>query len=182
MKKLLFIFFLLMFLCFPLESNAIVTNSSYSIKVNIFVKNACEDCEKEKEWLEEYKKESFIDIEYINIDDNKELYDKIKEVLTIKDNEIPLVVIGSNYFGGFNNKIQDELTKAIKSYEEVDSYCDAVLRIRNNENAKECLKINKGVYNQSKGLSVSIKVIVVIISICLIIGVGLIIKKKKLFK
>ncbi len=179
MKKLLFMFFLLMFLCFPIESNAVATNSSYSIKVNFFFKNDCKDCEKEKEWLEEYKKESFIDIEYINIDDNNELYDKIKKSLTIKNNKTPLVIIGSNYFVGFDKNTKEELTNAIKSYEEVDSYCDTVSKIRKNEDIKDCINQNKGIYNQQKETSVFIKVIITIISIGLIISAGLIIKKKK---
>ena len=180
MKKLLFMFFLLMFLCFPIKSNAVVTNSSYSVKVNVFLKNDCKDCEKEKDWLEEYRKESFMDIEYINIDDNNELYNKIKKALSIKSNKTPLVIIGSNYFIGFDKNTKEELTNAIKSYEEIDSYCDTVSKVRKNEDIKDCINQNEGIYNQQKKTSIFIKVIIAIVGICLIIGAGLIIKKKKL--
>ena len=179
MKKIIIMFFLLMCLCFPIKSNAVATNSSYSVKIYSFFQNDCKNCDKEKEWLENYRKESFIDIEYINIDNNDELYNKVKKELSIKKNKTPLVIIGSNYFVGFNNKTKDKLTKAIKSYEEADSYCDTVSKIRKNENIKDCINKNKGIYNQQK-TSLFVKVIIVIISICLIVGTSLIIKKKKL--
>lgn len=163
MKKLLFMFFLLMFLCFPIKSNAVVTNSSYSVKVNVFLKNDCKDCEKEKDWLEEYRKESFMDIEYINIDDNNGLYDKIKKALSIKSNKTPLVIIGSNYFIGFDKNTKEELTNAIKSYEEIDSYCDTVSKVRKNEDIKDCINQNKGIYNQSTFYSKFIKIIIYVL-------------------
>ena len=163
MKKLLFMFFLLMFLCFPIKSNAVVTNSSYSVKVNVFLKNDCKDCEKEKDWLEEYRRESFVDIEYINMDDNNELYDKIQKALSIKNNKTPLVIIGSNYFVGFDKNTKEELTNAIKSYEEIDNYCNTVSIVRKNEDIKDCINKNKGIYNQSTFYSKFIKIIIYVL-------------------
>ncbi len=177
MKKLLFVFFLLMLLCFPAKSNAVVTNSSYSVKVNVFLKDDCEDCEKAKEWLEEYRKEKFIDVEYININDNNELYDKIKKELKIKNNKMPLTIIGSNYFIGFNNKMKESLNKAITAYDEVDNYCDIVSKTRQNEDVKECIKQNKDIY-KANNFPTTIIVIVSLVILCSIIGINLIIKKK----
>ena len=177
MKKRLFIFFLLMLLCFPIKSNAVATNSSYSVKINLFLTNDCKDCEKEIEWLEEYRKDSFIDIEYINIDDSNELYDKVKEALTLKGDKMPLAIVGSNYFIGFNDKVKNNLTDAIKSYEKEDEYCDIVSKIRKGEDAKNCIEQNKDIYKQSSSYPIFIKIIVAIVVIGLVIGILLTIKK-----
>ena len=170
MKKILFTFFLLMILCIPIKSNAAIANSSSSIKVYSFYKNDCKDCESEKEWLEKYKKESFIDIEYINIDDNDELYNKIKKEISIKGNKTPLVVIGSNYFKGFNNKIKEEITNAIDNYEKADNYCDIVSKIQNNEDTKECININKDIYIKKNNYT---KLIFIILAIVIIVSIGI---------
>lgn len=79
MKKVLLGLFLLVFLCFPIKSNDVVTNSFYSIKVNLFYENNCKKCEEAKKWLEGYKKENYINVEYININENKNLYNDIKK-------------------------------------------------------------------------------------------------------
>ena len=168
-----------MVLCFPIKSQAVVTNSSYSVKVYFFYENDCKDCDKAQEWLEDYKKESFIDVEYINIAANDELYNKITKSLSIKKNKIPLIIIGSNYFTEFNNS-KEEITKAIKSYEKVESYCDTVSKVRKKENIKDCLNQNKDIYNEQSKISESIKVIIIIISVCLILTASLIIQKKKI--
>lgn len=177
MKKFLLLLFLLMFLNFPINSNAIATNSSYSVKVYFFCNEKNKDCDKAKEWLEEYQKDNFINVDYLNIDNNKELYNTTRESLKIKNNQMPFIIIGSNYFIGFNNKVKENLTKAIQAYEKADDYCDIVLKIQNKDNVKECIKANKKIYNQSTGLFIFI---IVLIGVCLLIGAGLIIKKKKL--
>ena len=163
MKKKILIFFLLMLLCFPIKVNAVVTNSSHNVKVNFFLKNDCKDCKKEKEWLEEYKKNNFINIEYIDVKDNKELYNKTRKALSIKSNKTPLVIIGSNYFLKFNNKTKEELTKAITSYEKANDFCDIVTKIRNNENIKNCINKNRDIYNQSTLKKIIIYILIFIL-------------------
>ena len=179
MKKFLLLLFLIMFMCFPIKSNAVATNSSYSVKVYFFCNEKNKDCDKAKEWLEEYQKNNFINVDYLNIDDNKELYNITRESLKIKNNQMPFIIIGSNYFIGFNNKVKENLTKAIQAYEKADNYCDIVLKKQNKENVKECIKENKNIYNQSAGLSIFL-IIIIIVGVCLLMSVGLIIKKKKL--
>ena len=181
MKKILFTFFLLTFLCFPIVSNALATNSSYdNIKVYFFYNENCKDCDNSKEWLqEELKENNRVKVEYIKVDGNEELNTKVRKSLNIKKDNLPLMVIGSNYFIGFNNKLKEMLMKAIKSYEDADDYCDVVSKLRNNENVNDCLKLNKDIYNQSTGLPPFVIVIIVLGIAGLIIGIGLIIKKKK---
>ena len=182
MKKLLYIFFLLVLLCLPTTSKALATNSSYNNIVVYFIyEDNCNNCDTGKEFLQQHLKDNNrVRPEYIKVDSNKELNKKLREALDIKKEDTPLIIIGTNYFIGFNNKIKENLTEAIKSYENTSDYCDVVSKIRKNEDIKDCVTQNKGIYNQQKEISVFIKVIIVIVSICLLIGAGLIIKKKKL--
>ena len=178
MKKQLFMFLMLMLLCFPIKSNAVVTNSSYSVKVNFFYESDCKKCEKEKEWLEDYKSTHYINIEFIDINEEKDLYENIKNNLKIKNNNLPLITIGTNYFIGFNEDVNTQITKAITSYEKTDDYCDIVSKTQNNEDIKDCIKSNKGIYNKQN--SIFLKAMIVVISIVLIIGIVVIIKRKEL--
>ncbi len=179
MKKVLFMFFLLMFLCIPISIKAIATNSSYSVKINVFYKDNCKDCDKQKKWLEEYKKNNFINVEYIDIEDNKELYNKVKSALKVNKKDLPLVVVGSNYFIGFNDKIKSNLTDAIDSYLKNENYCELVTKLRNNDGVKDCLKNNQDIYKQSNSFPIFLKIVIVIIGIVLVIGIFKIINKKR---
>ncbi len=180
MKKFLLLLFLMIFICFPVKSHAIATNSSYSVKVYFFYNDKDKDFNKAKEWLEEYQKDSFINVDYLNIDESKELYSDVRKSLKIKNNKMPFIIIGSNYFIGFNNKIKENLTKVIKAYEKAEKNCDIVSKIRNKENIKECIKVNKNIYNQSTRLPTFVIIIIILVGVCLIIGTNLIIKKKKI--
>ncbi len=178
MKKQLLMFFLLTFLCFPILSQAFATNSNYdNIKVYSFYNKNNDEV---KEWLEEELKDnSRVKVEFINVDSNKNLDTKVRKTLNIKKDKLPLMVIGSNYFIGFNNKTKQNLTKAIKAYEKTDNYCDVVSKIKDGNDVKDCINQNKGIYNQPSQISTSIKVILIIIGIGLIVGIVLIIWKKE---
>ncbi len=167
MKRILFAFFLLTFLCFPSTSKALATNSSLdNLKVYFFYEENCKECDKGKTWLDNYLKDNNrVIAEYIKVSDNKELNSKIKDKLNIKKDDVPLFVIGSNYFIGFNNRVKSNLTEAIKSYENSSSYCDAVLKIQNDEDIKDCTEKNKNIYHEN------ISAIAVIIIILIIIGI-----------
>ncbi len=178
MKKLLSMFFLLMFLCFPIKTKAVVTNSSYSVKVYFFFKEDCRECEEAQKWLEEYSKNSFINVEYLNSEENNDLYKNIKETLKIKSKKEPLIVIGSNFFIGFNDKIKTKLTDAITAYEKEENHCDTVSKIRKNENGRDCIKENKGIYKEPNHIFG--KIVLAIFGIGLIIGIAFLLKNKKL--
>lgn len=186
MKKRLFILFILMYLCFPIVSNAIATNSSdiSYIRIYLFSNNKCKECDSAKEFLDNYRKDNYrLNTEYINIDDNKELNNKVKDLFSIKKDSVPLIVIGSNYFIGFNDNIKEELTSAIKAYEEKEEYCDVVSKLKNGEDTKDCINQNKDIYKQKNTSGVSISTIIKVVTVCilvaLVIGVVFIFMKKK---
>lgn len=185
MKKRLFIFFLLIYLCFPVVSNALATNSSSdNVKVSLFYQDNCKECDSAKEFLDNYRKDNYrLNTEYINIDDNKELNNKVKDLFSIKKDSVPLIVIGSNYFVGFNDNIKEELTSAIKAYEEKEEYCDVVSKLKNGEDTKDCINQNKDIYKQKNTSGVNISTIIKVVTVCilvaLVIGVVFIFMKKK---
>ena len=183
MKKELLIIFLLIILVFPITTKAIATNSSDIKYTNIyfFSDNDCQACETGKQWLENYTKENNeINIEYLNVSKNKELYDNLKEALNIKTKKLPLIIIGSNYFIGFNNNTKTNITKAVDAYKEhEEDYCEIISKVKNKEEVKDCLKQNKKIYKQSKNITF-FKIIIIIGIACLIIGGCIIVKKKKL--
>ena len=174
MNKLLSIIIIFIILIIPINVNAVVSNSFYNIKINVFYKDNCKECEEEKEWIEDYKEDKFINVEYINIKDNEKLYNEIKESLKIKKDNVPLVIIGSNYFLGFNDRIKGNLIEAIKAYEENKDYCDVVTKIKNKEDIKECLKVNKNIYKDN----IFISVIIMIIAIIVLVIIGRLVVKK----
>lgn len=182
MKKRLLICFLLIYLCIPIAARAIATNSSDDInyvKIYYFTSDNCVECDKGKEWLENYQKEdNRISIEYINDND---LNNQVKNVFNIKEDNMPLITIGSNYFIGFNDKVEKDLKEAIKSYEEKEEYCDVVSKVRNGEDTKDCIKQNKDIYKQenTSNSSNTIKFVIIGVIIVLIIGAVFILKKKK---
>ncbi len=167
----------------PFTVKAIATNSSYTdIEVYFFYEDSCEECDKFKEWLEEELKDNtLIRIEYLKVDDNKELNENLKDALKIKKNKYPLMIIGSNIFIGFDEKTKNNLKEAIQSYEEVDDFCDVVSKIRNDEDIKECLNQNKDIYKESFEFPIYGIVLIVFI-ICVILGVFFMMKKKKRLK
>lgn len=167
MKKQLIIFFLLILLCFPIVSKAVVTNSiEYDgTKIYVFYQESNENYEKEKQWLED---NTNIRKEYINTNENNELYTKVKDVLKIKKDKLPLTIIGSTYFIGFDEKTKNQINEAITSYENADQYGDVVEKIRNNEDVKDIVKQNEGIYKQP-GTSNNILIIVLIIVVVFIL-------------
>lgn len=175
MKKVLLIsIIILILLSFSVVSNAIVTNSSeYSnVKVYIFYKEENEVYQKEKNWLDENIN---IRKEYINTNENGELFTKIKDALKIKNDKLPISVVGSTYFIGFNEKIQNNMKEAIDAYKKAEEYGDIVQKIRNNEDIKEIVEQNETIYQQPK---ISNNVIAIILIILIIGAVILILKYK----
>lgn len=93
---------------------------------------------------------------------------------------MPLIIIGSNYFIGFNENTENDLKNAIDSYEKAGTYCDLVINVKTNKDTKKCIVKNKSIYSQTSEISIIWKILIVILSISLIIGVVLVIKKKVL--
>ncbi len=173
MKKLIIKLLLLTFLCFPIKTYALATNSDYdNIKVYLFYQDNSKKCDKVKEEIEkELDNNKRVSLEVINVSDNEELNKEVRKELNIKNDKVPLIVIGSNYFNKYNKNFKN----ALENYQEVSEYCDLVNEIRNNGDIKKCIDSNKNIYNENNTIKY---VVVIIISLSLIIGIVLVIKKK----
>ena len=186
MKKSLFVILACVLLLPSLEVNAVVTNSSQyaDLKVYLFGEENCELCAEEKEWLQEYSnKENTVSFEYFDKTEKEELFKTIKDKLFSKEDDLPITIIGSNYFVGFNDQVKDKIKEAATAYNEADSYCDIVARARNNGDMEECLETNKEIYHSDESLplwtTVGIVLILTIVVIGLIVSAVVMIKKKK---
>ena len=181
MKKVFFISIFLILICFTGVSNAIVTNSSTYSNVKAYVLyNEENDLFKEqKEWLD---KNLDIRKEYINTNENNELYQKIKDVLKIKKDKFPLIIIGSSYFVNFDDKVQNNIKEAEKAYKNAKEYGDIVEKLKNNEDVKEVIKQNEKIYKNKNTFNVIIKVVIIVIAVLLVIVILNILLKKKLNK
>ena len=181
MKKKLIILLSIMALWMPIQTKALATNSSYdNIKVYLFYANSCEDCDKAQEWLEnELKSHDRVRPVLINIDNDTKLYDEVKKTLDIKKDNEPVMVLGSHFFVGYSDKTKNNLTEAIKAYEDAEDYCDIVSKIEDNEDTNECIKQNESIYEVKEFplalvIGISAGVLVIAIALCAFI----IIKKK----
>ncbi len=179
MKKVLLIsVIILILLSFSVVSNAIITNSSeYSnVKVYIFYEEENDEYQQEKNWLDENVN---INKEYINTNENEELLAKIKDTLRIKKDDLPITVVGSAYFIGFDEKVQNNIKEAIEAYKNAEEYGNIVEKIRNNQEVKEIIKQNKKIYQQPGQSHITLNIIFIIIVICIVILILKFLKKKK---
>ncbi len=179
MKKILFTsIIILILLSFSVVSNAIVTNSSeYSnVKIYVFYNEENEVYQQEKNWLDENIN---IRKEYINTNENEELFTKIKDALKIKNDKSPISIIGSTYFIGFDEKTQNNMKEAEDAYEKAEEYSDIVEKIRNNEDVKEIIKQNEKIYKQPGNSNIIVNIIFIIVAICVILFIFKCLKKKK---
>ncbi len=167
MKRTLIISMMIVLLSFSVVSYAIVTNSSeYSnVKVYVFYNEENEAYQQEKNYLDENVN---IRKEYINTNENEELFTKVKATLKIRNNKFPVLVIGSTYFTGFNEKIQNNIKEAEEAYENAEKYGDIVEKIRNNEDVKDVIKQNEEIYKNSNSINVILMIILIIFVIGLI--------------
>lgn len=169
MKRVLIFIIALLFIYTPIKVSAVVVSSSTLDKkavVYVFIDNDSEDSEKEKAWLEEYIKENKdIKVEYINISNKSELTQKVKNALDIKDDKLPLTIIGTTYFVGYNDKTKENIKTAIEAYIEKEGHCDVVKNVQNNESIEECKKQNEGIYEPKKS-SIGKIIIIALLIIC----------------
>ncbi len=150
MRKIVYIFLI----CLLLPMNAYATiGSNSSIKdVNVYIfKNECDKCIQEEKWLDSiYTKYARLNI--VKVNDIKK-YEDILKKLKVPNNKYPLLIIGSDYFIGFNDKIKEEVENAIEAYSKEDSYCDIFDTKLSN---KECLDLNKKIYTKPKSIMVPV--------------------------
>ena len=178
MKKLLMIL-LLIIIFTPFKVNGVVTNATDTskVRINYFYDN--EESLKGKSWLDSYlENKDDVTKEYISINDNKELYNKVKEILNIKKDNVPLIVIGSNYIVGFNEKTKDKVKSVLKSYQESDKQCNLISKIRNNKDISKCLDINSNIYKEDNHIVIYLLIILILIVTSLVI-LKIVVKRKK---
>ena len=175
MKKILFISLLLLLFIFSNFSSAVVTNSSlYSnVRVYVFYNEENESYNEEKNYLD---KNVNIGKEYINTNENEELYSKVKDDLKIRNNKFPVTVIGSTYFTGYNEKIQNKINEAIDAYDKAENYSDIVDKIKDNEDVKYAIKQNNQIY-KDKQINITNIIIIVLLIICGVLVISYIIKR-----
>ena len=150
MKKTLFALFVLAFFSFPLITQAIVTNASYDYKTLYYFCDDSTICEDTKNWLNDtLKDDNKIKTVYLDSNTESELLTKVRKELEIKKDNLPLIIVGSDYVSGFNKKAQKKIVKLIKAYESENEYCDAILEIKSDRDIHECLLKNTGIYGNS---------------------------------
>ena len=160
MKKL-YITFLLLICLFPSLVQALATNFEMDKYMNIYIfSNSEEEIKEEKAYIENLEINDLeLRINNYNIEEHKDLYNKVKEELKIKTNKLPLTIIGSNYLIGFN---ENKITKMINTYNEEDNYCDLTNKIINNEDTSNCLKENKNIYKDNNNKLIILSVVVLV--------------------
>ncbi len=174
-KNLLFVFLLLLLSC-PIITNAVATNASEDlnyVNIQVFVKDDCDECDKATKWVNDYlKDDKRVTLTEINTKNNKDTYDKVKDALNVKKDDLPLIVIGSNYFLGFDKKTEENLNEAIKSYVDSKDHCNIADKLDNKDELDKCLKINEGIYKEpSEDINMVMIILIIIIVIAAIFGV-----------
>ncbi len=180
MKKLIWAISLLLLLV-PFTSEGAVTNSSSygTVKTYIFYKSDCDECDESIAWIKDYiNKHTYVTSEYVDIDKNSELFDKVKNQLKIKKDDLPLIVIGTNYFNGFDEKVETKVIEVLEAYHDQD-YCDVISKINDNADIKDCLKQNRKFYKQSNSSAIIIWIVVSCVLVVGAITVWILIKRKK---
>ncbi len=121
MKKIIKLLTIVL-LMFPL-----LVSSKEKIKVYLFEQDGCPYCKSAKEYLSELNEEyiEYFELVEVNISksvNNSKLMVEASEELGEKIESVPLIVIGEEYFSGFEEKtkklVKDEI---IKQYEDESS-------------------------------------------------------------
>lgn len=156
MKKSIILLVISIFLLIPININAGIStvepgiNSKDKLTIYLFYSKTCSHCKKEMEWLGRYKNEiSGINLEYYEISDNDKLLTSVRKSLNINNSYVPLTVIGSDYFIGYNDDIKKQIEEAVKAYLN-NEYCDIVGLVKDNKDTTGCRSQNNGIYTTSE--------------------------------
>lgn len=172
MKKIFWI--IITFLILPMDIYATIgSNSSLSeIEVYLF-SNDCDKCIEEEKWLNEiYTKYSRLKNNIININEDNKTYNEMVNKLGIPKNKYPVLVIGSEYFIGFNDKIKSSIENEIEYYSDYDTYCN----IMNTDlSIKECKNKNGKSFKENNYYIYALVVLIIVITS---IGIVIFIKNK----
>ena len=111
MKKIkILVFLLLLIIPFSIKAES-------KVDLYLFYGDGCPHCAEEEEFLDEYLKENDdVELHKYEVwynDDNKELLEKIKEVLKDDSTGVPYMIIGNDPIIGYTSGITDEKIKCM---------------------------------------------------------------------
>ncbi len=154
MKKIFIYMVVILFLLLPSTALAYTTASTVEIKekavIYLFYSEECPHCHKEIEWLNSYEKEHpEVTIKYYEREEYSELVSKVRKSLSIKNSYVPLTVIGSDYFIGYNSDTKSQIEEAVEAYKNHGEYCDIVSLVQEGKDTEGCRTKNNGIYNPS---------------------------------
>ena len=125
MKKLIY-FVLAIILLIPFGVKA----NEKEINMHLFYGEECPHCEKLIEFLDEYLKEKdnvkLYKYEVWHNKNNQERLSKVQDLLQVKGNGVPYLVIGNQVVTGYYAKYTNQKIKDLISYYEQNDYCDEV--------------------------------------------------------
>ncbi len=138
MKRVVnYIIVLLLVLCFIVPVKA---KEDDKITLYLFYGSTCPHCKAEKEFLnkikEKYDNFEIVDYEVYYNEENSQLMEEVRDKLGIKENGVPLTIIGKTYILGYSEALESKIERAINYYKE-NEYSDIVERIKNKEFTKE---------------------------------------------
>lgn len=139
--KKIIICLILTFLFIPMVS------AKEKVTINLFHLSTCPHCREEIKWLKTIDDE-YIKINYYEVSENKELYDKVLKKLDISETGVPLTIIGSDYTIGYSNSIKSDIEDYIDLYSK-NKHSDIVSLIKEDKNIKEGLELNKNIKENS---------------------------------
>jgi len=156
MKKVVFYIISFLILCMPISASAAVSggygavSDGDSVVIHLFYSEECPHCHREREWLKTFSaKYPNAKIKYYEREDYSELVSVVRNSLSVHNSYVPLTVIGSDYFIGYNEDIQKQIEEAFKAYSEHENYCDIVSLLEEGQSTKGCKTKNNGIYNLS---------------------------------
>lgn len=109
-------------------------NAKETVNVYLFYGKGCPHCAAEKEYLEEVAKENKnVKIIYYEVwydENNKKLFEDVREKLEITRTGVPLTIIGETYIVGYSEAVNAKIDRAIDFYTERE-HKDVVTEIKN---------------------------------------------------
>ncbi len=126
--------FLVVFLCiFLLPINV---RAKENVEVHLFYSESCTFCKREitflNELLEQYDNITINKYEVTTDYNNEELFNKVRLIFDVVKPNVPLTVIGTNYYIGFNDDIGHKIENTINHYS-TKSHQNLVADIINNK-------------------------------------------------
>ncbi len=147
MKKIIRSLFILFFIClFIMPVNA---KEKEKITLYLFHGDGCPHCAEEIKFLEKLDYDiNIVKYEVWNNKENSLFMDKVKDKFGIKENGIPLTIIGNSYVLGYNDLLSNKINRMIEFYLEND-YIDQVAKIEKDEFKRDEL-IDKFLENENQ--------------------------------